>query len=48
MHADGKKELLLDTRAKKKNTADIHYDAASQLLYIPEFNGKAVSAWKLQ
>jgi hypothetical protein len=47
VHADGKKELLLDTHAQKKNTADIHYDAATRLLYIPEFNGKAVSAWKL-
>lgn len=48
VHADGKKELLLDTHAQKKNTADIHYDAATRTLYIPEFFGKAVSAWKLQ
>src|ERR1700722_7756469 len=47
VHADGKKELLLDTHTQHKNTADIHYDAASPTLYIPEFLGKAVSAWKL-
>lgn len=47
VYADGKKELLLDTHNDKKNTADIHYDAAAHVLYIPQFNGKAVSAWKL-
>lgn len=48
VHADGRKELLLDTHLAKKNTADIHYDPASHILYIPEFNGKAVSAWRLK
>lgn len=47
VHADGQKELLLDTHNDKKNTADICYDAAKHILYIPEFNGKAVSAWRL-
>jgi hypothetical protein len=47
VHADGRKELLLDTHAQKKNTADIHYDVATRTLYIPEFFGKAVAAWKL-
>jgi hypothetical protein len=47
VHADGRKELLLDTHDKHKNTADIHYDPSSHILYVPEFNGKAVSAWKL-
>jgi hypothetical protein len=47
VHADGKKELLLDTHNQHKNTADIHYDAATHTLYIPEFFGKAVAAWKL-
>ena len=48
VHADGAKELLLDTHLEKKNTADIHYDIASHTLYVPEFNGKAVSAWRLK
>lgn len=48
VHADGQKELLLDTHLAKKNTADIHYDAVKHILYIPEFNGKAVSAWRLK
>ncbi|HEV2482460.1 MAG TPA: alginate lyase family protein [Puia sp.] len=47
VYADGRKELLLDTHNDKKNTADICYDAAKHILYIPEFNGKAVSAWRL-
>jgi len=47
VHADGHKELLLDTHNDHKNTADICYDAAGHILYIPEFNGKAVSAWRL-
>ena len=47
VHANGQKELLLDTHNDKKNTADICYDAAKHILYIPEFNGKAVSAWRL-
>lgn len=47
VHADGQKELLLDTHNDHKNTADICYDAAKNILYIPEFNGKAVSAWRL-
>ena len=47
VHANGQKELLLDTHNDKKNTADICYDATKHVLYIPEFNGKAVSAWKL-
>ncbi|HWB90598.1 MAG TPA: alginate lyase family protein, partial [Puia sp.] len=48
VHADGRKELLLDTHLASKNTADIHYDQANHILYIPEFNGKAVSAWRLK
>jgi hypothetical protein len=44
VYADGRKELLLDTHLAKKNTADIHYDAAAHILYVPEFNGKAVAA----
>lgn len=48
VYADGRKELLLDTHQQKKNTADIHYDIATHILYIPGFNAKTVSAWRLK
>ena len=47
VYADGKKELLLDTHLEKKNTADIGYDSASHILYVPTFNGKSVAAYRL-
>jgi len=47
VYADGRKEVLLDTHEQKRNTADIHYDIASHILYIPGFNTKTVSAYKL-
>ena len=47
VYADGRKEVLLDTHEQKKNTADIHYDIATHILYIPGFNTKTVSAYKL-
>jgi sugar lactone lactonase YvrE len=48
VHADGSKELLLDTHNLHKNTADIHYNPATHTLYIPTFLGKTISAWKLK
>jgi len=48
VYADGRKELLLDTQAQKKNTADIHYDQKKRILYVPGFNAKTVAAYKLQ
>ena len=47
VYADGRKEVLLDTHEQKRNTADIHYDQATHILYIPGFNTKTVSAYKL-
>jgi hypothetical protein len=47
VYADGRKEILLDTHEQKRNTADIHYDIANRILYIPGFNTKTVSAYKL-
>lgn len=47
VYADGRKEVLLDTHEQKRNTADIHYDAANHILYIPGFGTKTVSAYKL-
>ena len=47
VYADGRKELLLDSHLQKKNTADISYDPAAHILYVPGFNGKTVAAWRL-
>jgi len=47
VHANGKSELLLDTHLEKKNTADIGYDAAKRILYVPTFMAKKVTAYKL-
>ena len=48
VYADGRKEVLLDTHEQKRNTADIHYDIATHILYIPGFNTKTVSAYRLK
>jgi len=45
VYANGQKELLLDTRSEKKNTADIGYDPVKRILYVPTFNGKTVVAY---
>ncbi|HTI10807.1 MAG TPA: alginate lyase family protein [Puia sp.] len=47
VYADGKKELLLDTHLQKKNTADIGYDPVGHILYVPGFNAKTVTAYRL-
>ena len=48
VHADGKVETLLDTHLDKKNTADIGYDAAKKIVYVPTFNAKTVVAYQLK
>jgi len=35
--ADGKVETMLDTSPQKKNTADIGYDPAKRIIYVPTF-----------
>lgn len=45
---DGSFETLLDTHLEKKNTADIGYDAAKRILYVPGFNAKIVTAYRLK
>ncbi len=47
-YADGKKELLLDTHLEKKNTADIGYDPAKKIIYVPTFNAKTIVAYQLK
>lgn len=41
------KQILLDSRKEKKNTADIGYDAKNRILYVPTFYGNKVVAYKL-
>lgn len=48
VHADGKKDLLLDTHLEKKNTADIYYDKVAKILYVPTFMAKRITAYKLK
>ena len=45
--ANKTKEILLDTRKEKKNTADIGYDAKNRVLYVPTFYGNKLVAYKL-
>jgi hypothetical protein len=47
-HANGTKELLLDTHLEKKNTADIGYDPVNKIVYVPTFNAKTIVAYKLK
>ncbi|WP_018612434.1 hypothetical protein [Segetibacter koreensis] len=46
--ADGSKEHLLDTRDQKINSADIGYDAANKIVYVPTFWKNSVVAYQLQ
>jgi hypothetical protein len=45
---DGKLQQMLDTRGEKKNTADIGYNAAERIVYVPTFAKKSVVAYKLK
>jgi sugar lactone lactonase YvrE len=47
VHADGTKELLLDTKADKKNTADIGFDPKTKTVYVPTFWKNSVVAYKV-
>ena len=46
--AGGNIETLLDTHLGEKNTADIGYDAAKRIVYVPTFNAKTVVAYLLK
>lgn len=48
VYADGRNELLLDTHLQKINTADIGYDPAKKVVYIPTFFKKSVMAYQLK
>jgi sugar lactone lactonase YvrE len=46
--ADGTKEVLLDGRPLKINAADIGYDAAKRIVYVPTFWKNSVVAYELR
>jgi hypothetical protein len=48
VNADGTKQVLLDGRADKINSADIGYDAAKRIVYIPTFWKNSVVAYELK
>jgi hypothetical protein len=48
VYADGKYETLLDTHLEKVNTADIGYDAAKRIVYVPTFNAKKIITYLLK
>jgi sugar lactone lactonase YvrE len=48
VHADGTKELLLDTRNDKINSADLSYDPATKMVYVPTFWKNSVVAYSLK
>jgi len=48
VNADGSKQVLLDGREQKINSADIGYDAAKRIVYIPTFWRNTVAAYELQ
>lgn len=48
INSDGTKDLLLDTRATKKNTADIGFDKESKTVYVPTFFKNTIVAYEVK
>lgn len=48
VNADGSKQVLLDGREQKINSADIGYDAAKRIVYVPTFWRNTVVAYELK
>lgn len=48
VHSDGKKELLLDSKQEKKNTADIGFDPKAKIVYAPTFWKNSVMAFEVK
>jgi sugar lactone lactonase YvrE len=48
INADGSKELLLDSREEKKNSADIGFDAKNKIVYVPTFWRNTVVAYQVK
>ena len=45
---DGNKQILLDTRAQKINSADIGYDPKKRIVYVPTFFKNSIVAYELK
>ena len=48
IHSDGTTELKMDTSAEKINSADIGYDPATSMLFVPTFYHNTVKAYSLK
>lgn len=48
VYADGSKQVLLDTRDQKINTADLGYNPSTRTVYVPTFFRGTVVAYKLK
>jgi sugar lactone lactonase YvrE len=48
INADGTKQLLMDTRAEKRNTADIGFDRETKTVYVPTFWRNTVVAYEIK
>jgi hypothetical protein len=48
VNADGSKQQLLDSRADKKNSADIGIDAKSKIIYVPTFWRNTIVAYRVK
>lgn len=48
VNADGSKQVLLDGRPQKINSADIGYDVAKRIVYVPTFWRNTVVAYELK
>jgi hypothetical protein len=48
VHSNGNVETLIDTHEQKRNTADIGYNPATKMVYVPTFLAKTVSAYRLK
>lgn len=48
VNADGTKEILLDTRTEKINSADLSYDPVTRMVYVPTFWKNSVVAYQLK
>jgi hypothetical protein len=48
VNEDGTKELLLDGRPDKKNSADIGFDAKTKTVFVPSFWRNTVAAYEVK
>ena len=48
VNADGTKEILMDGRPNKMNSADIGFDAATKTVFVPTFWNNTVAAYQVK